>query len=356
MSVRKRLWKTSKGEPRETWIVDYVDQSGKRHIETFSRKADAEARHDRLKTDIRDGKHVPIGKNESVADLCDVWIKNAEAQGRERSTLKQYREHVRLHIVPRIGRLKLAKVTTGHLQKFRDDLLASMSRALARKVLASLHSALKGAKRAHLIEGITIATDKRSKRPVEAGHDFPTPTEIKQMIAAAPDIKRRALLLTLALTGVRSSELRGLRWSDLDLKAATLHVRQRRDRFGDIGNPKSAAGTRTVPLERGLLVPALREWKMACPPGDLVFPWTHHQILRALGPAVEKYGLHGFRHFFASWCLGSPERGGRGRSIPETQRWLGHASPVMTLTVYSHCLPAVDDHRELDEAAKALLS
>ena len=42
MSVRKRGWRTSKGEAKEAWIVDYVDQQGDRHIETFERKKDAD--------------------------------------------------------------------------------------------------------------------------------------------------------------------------------------------------------------------------------------------------------------------------------------------------------------------------
>ena len=49
--------------------------------------------------------------------------------------------------------------------------------------------------------------------------------------------------------GLRSSELRGLRWSDADLKQNLLHVRQRADRYGKIGKPKSKAGQATVPIE-----------------------------------------------------------------------------------------------------------
>ena len=41
MSVRRRTWITRKGEPKEAWLADYVDQHGKRHIKTFKRKKDA---------------------------------------------------------------------------------------------------------------------------------------------------------------------------------------------------------------------------------------------------------------------------------------------------------------------------
>ena len=45
MAVRKRTWTTAKGEQREAWIVDYRDRQGDRHIETFDRKKDADAKH-----------------------------------------------------------------------------------------------------------------------------------------------------------------------------------------------------------------------------------------------------------------------------------------------------------------------
>jgi len=38
MSIRKRTWKTAKGEAKEAWVVDYVDGAGKRRLKTFSKK------------------------------------------------------------------------------------------------------------------------------------------------------------------------------------------------------------------------------------------------------------------------------------------------------------------------------
>lgn len=49
MSVRKRKWLTRSEEAREGWIVDYTDQQGERHIETFDKKKDADARHSEVK-------------------------------------------------------------------------------------------------------------------------------------------------------------------------------------------------------------------------------------------------------------------------------------------------------------------
>src|SRR5262245_10868238 len=111
MSVRKRKWKTTTGEIKEAWIVDYFDQDGDRHIETFERKKDADARHDKVRLDVRHGTHTAVSKSETVAEAAEAWIKHVEAEGRERGTLAQYRQHLNLHIAPRIGRYKLAHLT-----------------------------------------------------------------------------------------------------------------------------------------------------------------------------------------------------------------------------------------------------
>ena len=159
--------------------------------------------------------------------LCLIILKSVcvEADARERSTLDQYRQHVRLHIGPSLGRIKLASLTPTQIENFRDNLLATMSRPLARKVLTSLKSILRVANHSQVAAHVTIGHDKRSKRKLEVGVDLPTPQEVKRLIdAAADNPRRRALLLTVALTGLRASELRGLRWRDLDLKACELHV------------------------------------------------------------------------------------------------------------------------------------
>jgi len=107
MSVRKRRWITRSGEVREAWIVDYTDRQGERHIETFDKKKDADARHSEVKVDVRAGVHVAPSKSVTVKEAGKSWIATAEAAGLERATIKQYKEHVDQHIVPFIGTVKL---------------------------------------------------------------------------------------------------------------------------------------------------------------------------------------------------------------------------------------------------------
>ena len=77
----------------------------------------------------------------------------------------------------------------------------------------------------------------------------------------------RPAILTAIFTGLRSSELRGLRWADIDFKSNELHVRQRVDQYRKFGAPKSESGERTIPLPP-LVANTLKEWKLACPNGE----------------------------------------------------------------------------------------
>jgi integrase len=375
MSVRKRKWITRRGEAKEAWVVDYTDQQGDRHIKTFERKKEADDYRATVKVDVRQGVHTAPSKSPTVAEAADRWLNRVEAEGRERGTLAQYRQHVMLHIAPRIGKVKLANLTPPKVEAFRDDLLAKLSRPMARKVLTSLKSLLKVAKHAHVAADVSVGSSKRSERKLEVSSDIPTPAEVRRLVDAAKDDARvRALLLTAALCGLRASELRGLRWADVKLKDGELQVRQRADRYNKIGAPKSASSTRSIPLAPEVEA-ALKVWKLACPKGelDLVFPtgtgaiMYHRSMLDSLAPVMvaagvvdkrgaPKYGLHAFRHFFASWCINRRADGGRELPAKVVQGLLGHGSIVMTLDRYGHLFPRGDDRAELAEASSALLA
>src|SRR5262245_45332779 len=100
MAIRKRIWKTKSGEQREAWVVDYYDQAGERHVETFTKKKDADARHATIKVDTSKGIHVAASKSITLAEAGKRWTDAAEAEGLQRATVRTYRQHVDLHIVP----------------------------------------------------------------------------------------------------------------------------------------------------------------------------------------------------------------------------------------------------------------
>ena len=80
MSVRKRTWTTSKGERRSSFIVDYTDSEGDRHIKTFDREKNAKAYHAKVAVNVAQGVHVAPSKSLTVREAAEVWIKRVEAR------------------------------------------------------------------------------------------------------------------------------------------------------------------------------------------------------------------------------------------------------------------------------------
>jgi integrase len=384
MSVRKRTWKAPNGETKEAWIVDYRDQYGDRHIKTFARKKDADAHHADVAVSVRTGTHTPDSRSPTVAEAGELWLKAADAAGLERTTIEHYEQHLRVHIVPLIGGVKLAHLNVPTVRKFEDRLAdANRSPVMVQKIRRSLGAILAEAQERGLVAQNVVrslrnpggkATERRQRGKLKVGVDIPSPDEIRALIAHLND-RRRPLLLTAIFTGLRASELRGLRWSDIDLKRGVLHVRQRADAYGAIGRPKSSAGERTVPLPP-LLVNTLRESRLACPHSalDLAFPnslgGTDHRsviAMRSYRPAQvaagivnkqgrAKYGgLHALRHFYASWCINRKADGGLELPLKVVQARLGHASIQMTADRYGHLFPSADDGSELAAAEKLLV-
>jgi integrase len=393
MSIRERTWET-KGVQKTAWIVDYYAQTGKRHIKTFSKKKEALAFEAKTRIEVNGKVHVADSQTVTVAEAAKYWL--AACADLERSTVAQYTQHVNLHIVPLIGKKKLNEITIPAVRTFLDNLAANgRSAAMVRAVRVSLGALLSDAQERGLVvqnavkdlgrkKGKTQAA-ARHKEQVQVGVDIPMPAEVRAMLAAAKG-KPRVFLMTAILTGLRSSELRGLRWTDLDLDKATVTIRQRADAYHEIGSPKSSKGRRTIPLPADL-VKALKEWQKDCPAGalGLVFPsgtgkiefyanitkrWFYPAQLAAgvtidtgekdaKGNAVlePKYsGLHALRHFYASWLINRPEDGGLGLPPKIVQDRMGHSSIQVTLDTYSHLFPKGDDAGAMDNAAAALLA
>jgi integrase len=371
-----------KTDPRRSaWICHY--RAGDTwHIKTFDKKKDAAAYHDKVRVDVKEGVHTAPSKSITVKQAAADWIRFVEGEKRERSTIVGYQQHIDRHILPRIGTLKIATLTTPRIQKFRDDLLADLSRPMAKKVLTSLKSLLRDAKRRgnvaqNVALDVSIKMGKRDQRKLKVGVDIPTRDEIKALVDKARGRWRPFFLLAI-FTGLRSSELRGLRWEDVNFPKSVLHVHQRADRWGKIDKPKSSAGERTVPIPP-LVLNALREWKLNCPKVrgeqlELVFPngkgrvENHANIInrgfmplqKAAGVVTKsgkpKYpGLHSLRHFYASWCINRRAEGGLELPLKMVQARMGHASIQMTADVYGHLFPSSDDSAELEAAARSLL-
>jgi len=186
-----------------------------------------------------------------------------------------------------------------------------------------------------------------------------TPDEIVKLLDVAEPPRRskagntitnnyRLLIKTAIFTGMRSGEIRGLQWGDIDWNSGQIHVR-RSWKDGQYHAPKTQASMRRIDLAE-FLITELKEWHLACPRGndDLVFPnlagnpMSNTNLLqRGFYPALRRAGLrkirfHDLRHTFASLLIAN------GEDIVRVSRLLGHSSPTVTLNVYSHMLP--NDH------------
>lgn len=382
-SIRKRVWTAPNGEEKTAWLVDYRDGAGKRRFKQFARKKDADVWNTAAAWQVQQGIHTADSQSVTVAAAADIWLKAAEANQRERGTIDQYKQLRDLHIVPLIGAEKLSRLTQPRIEAFRDQLLGTRSRDLTHKTVRALSRILAEAQRRGLIaqnvaREVKVAKSKRGKPKVI----IPTRDELRAMLAAADEVMK-PLLMVAIFAGLRASELRGLRWVDVDLKAKTLSVRQRADKYRDLGPPKSEAGYRTIPLAAAV-VQELRSWKLRCPKGDagLVFPnrdggvqdYSHLMrrrffplqikagvcdlVLDGKTPKLDKkgepmmqarYGLHSLRHAAASAWIA------QRIDLKRLQVWIGHENIELTIDTYGHLLEDAASDAQLIAGAQAEL-
>ena len=385
-AIRKYRWTTGKGEPREAWQVDFRDQEGRRRHKQFRLKKDADAWLNRARAQVDAGTFMAESDSPTVVEAIEAWITRGEAERLERSTIRQRWQH-KAHILDVLnGSTRLARISVASLEKARDNLLLRHSRSTARKVIVSLRAILKQAKAVHLATAeLAIKGGARHRKRLEVGVDIPRPAEVKALIEKASG--KALALVCVALAGLRASEIRGLRWADLDLGTTpSVTISQRADRWSEIGSPKSATSRRTVPLGE-TAARALRAWKLAQPPityredGEkrqrpptLVFGTggdrpdglanLRRRVLEPLAikagvavPALDdagkpvkdkegtpvmrpKYGgLHCLRHYTISTWLRTC-----GGDFKQVQVWAGHGTLVITLDTYGHLIPRKDGH------------
>jgi integrase len=385
-SIRKRKWGPDK--TLEAWVVDYIDQSGKRRLKTFPSKKTAEEWSVTALHEVKQGIHTPASTSKIVTEAWRLWLDDCEANGLEHGTIVQRRQHLKLHVAPFIGNEKLAQLTTPRVYQFDDQLRkAGRSFSMRRKVLTTLKTMLtfaqgRGLVAQNVARNVRIKNDDRqaSGGPLRAGVDFPAMAELNALIEAASG-RWRPLLVTAVFTGMRASELRGLRWADVDLEAGKIHVRQRADKWGKMGPTKSTSGKRDIPLAP-IVVNALRQWKDDCPTGDLglAFPngagnvesltniykrcWKPLQLKCGLAddtgrkdeagnPVLEaRYGFHMLRHaaasLFIQYLNWTPKR---------LQTVMGHSSINMTFDLYGHLFENIEadraDMAQIEAAVRA---
>jgi integrase len=268
-----------------------------------------------------------------------------------------YEDNWRLRIEPQFGSWPIARIDHDSIQEWVNGMSAE---GLGPRTVRWTHSVLRMTLARAVDEGQLIGKNPASRtkfppmRP--SAHIYLAPAEVAalaEICGAQGDV-----VLILAYSGLRFGELIGLNVEDVDLRARRIRVRRSMTQVGGRlveGNPKSAAGFRSVPIPERLM-PALKARLDARPPGApaIASPRGSRRSLenwkRAVGwrksaAAIErdKLRVHDLRHTYASLSRRA------GADLRLLQKAMGHASITVTAHTYADLF---DD--ELDDIATAL--
>lgn len=369
-SVRKRTLPSGKA----VWQVDYKDQGGKRRSRQFKTKKEATDFETKARAEVAAGTHVHASDSVTVEEACRQYLAHLKVrrdtkQAMEPATYVVYESCIRLHILdPEMGMtpVKLANLRTKAVTDFRDRLLSSgRSVAMTKRIVATLGFMLKFARTNDLIftdpvEGVVVRRQSRSGSAISLEAAQQLRANVKKLIDAADD-NFRPYLVVAALAGLRASEQRGLRWENVDFTRGIIRVRERADIYNEIGDPKSEAGTRDVPIGP-MVVNTLKAWKLRCPKSEsgLVFP-TRNGTVRAqthvhslwFKPLCAKLKIkmrwHDLRHFAVSAWID------QGFSIKAVMTFAGHKDYRMTMERYGKLFPSEDHQKALADMERRLL-
>lgn len=300
--------------------------------------------------------------------LLDVWISGLDVSPK---TSERYKEIAERQIRPHLGKLKVRAITPSRVEQLYGDLRAGIGpdgkeggRPLSSKTIGHVHRLLVQvfalAERDRVIQSNPA---RHARRPKEAGGEVEILKEA-EVRAVLDKLSGRPLWLIAAVglaTGMRRGELLALRWADIDFEANRIRVVQSLEETRGglrFKSPKTKQGRRqlTVPAS---IVTELRahrrrqlEERLALGLGrdqddGLVFRQPDGSPLRpnrlscewrraVVALKLPKVSLHSWRHSHASALIAA------GVDVVTVSKRLGHASPTITLGVYSHLFHPTD--------------
>lgn len=290
-------------------------------------------------------------------------ILNRSGDAYKPSVTRTYGAALELYVYPDLGPAKLGAVTRADVQALVERMRAKAKNpSTIRNALMPLRVIYRRALREGLV---AVSPVEHVELPAVRGRRerIATPAEAAQLIAALESPWDRALWGTALYAGLRRGELRGLRWSDVDMGAGLIRICRSMDAVTDAAiEPKSRAGVRVVPII-GALRDLLTEHAAAIDPArtmhalSLVFPgpagggfpiggkapWIVRAPKAWKAAGLEPIGLHECRHTYASLLIAA------GANAKTISTLMGHSSITITFDRYGHLMPGGED------AAGALL-
>ena len=353
-SIRKR----SDGRWEGRYTAGYNPKTGKRITKNVLAKTQAEVK-EKLAKAIEESKKLDIVRSDeyTVAKWLRLWYELYAKPNIRPTTAEYYRRCIELHTIPRIGDIKLNKLTSREIQKLYKGLQENgrlrecqkrkqpgLSSSTVRGIHMMLHNALDRAVKERLIlrnptEDCIIP--KLEKQEMKILH----PEDMKAYLEAAD--KRGVLsMFYLELTsGIRKGELVALLWSDLDEKNRTISVSKQalRSPEGEItvSRPKTENSIRKISIPQEAVTLLIQEHKKH-PDNPYMFPSPknggmyypdsvvklHMKILKDAG--LEHIRFHDLRHTFATLALQN------GVDVKTVSSMLGHYDAGFTLRTYTH--------------------
>jgi len=306
------------------------------------------------------------GPQQKVEQFVTHWLEDVHKHTVRPRTYERYEAMVRLHIIPGIGHHQLQKLSPQHLQAlYAKKLDEGLSPTTISGIHKMLHLALKKAVHWNLVprnvcDAVTPPRVKRYEiQPLNR-------EQIQQFLSAATGHRLEALFVLALATGMRRGELLALKWQDIDFASGTLQVRRilthmpmkLNGRGGYVeAEPKTEKSRRNIAIAPFALE-KLKQHRVrqleerlkageAWTDNDLVFCSTvggHLHTSRILfaqfKALLKKAGLpdirfHDLRHSSATMLLSV------GVHPKVVQEILGHSQISMTMDIYSHVLPTM---------------
>jgi integrase len=357
------------GRPRYKWTTV---KGGKR---------EAQRELNRLLAEMQAGAYVEPSRL-TLAQYLDRWLADYAKTNVSDKTYEGYEEFVRVHLKPALGRHPLAKLRPVDIQAYYSEKLQNGRRdgkgGLSARTVLHHHRVLREALQQAVKWQLLVRNPADAVEPPRPeGKEMPVLDEAgtATLLQAARGTRLYLPVLLAVTTGMRRGEILGLRWQDVDLKAATLAVRQslQRTKAGTaLKQPKTQKSRRLIALP-SVTVDALArhrgeqaEQKRSLGPGyqdrGLVaaaedgtpfFPnaFSHAFADLVARAGVERVRFHDLRHSHATQLL---LHGVHPKIVSER---LGHATIGITLDTYSHVLPGMQEEaaRKVDRALRAAL-